>query len=527
MKKNRLCNIVLAFVIAFSFSVNPALATEAYAASIPKYTAKATDDNVLAVLKKYDPNGYLFVKTIQEEDGTAPTYWYSDGDSIIDEMNTTVHEACHDYSRILSDLSYDFDTGRFIEDYAFHVADNTDLREQFDIDFMVYSNEMAGDVPGELRDRWDTYIGDNAEESVVANQYGVYGMMDEFNAYGWSINSDLCMYEYIKDTGSKKEALSWLQQNGPTYIAAYYEYKLWIHMYLKHVKDHYPDLYASIANNQDFINVYKAIDSRISSSIKQYKSITGTVAVKEYRKAVMKIIKSDDYKEIRKVLKGKGVDASAYVWTGEMDWTTINSLSFSEDGMKISWRNTADSDGYEIYRKTAGTKYELIKEVVKDSTMTSSNLAYYDKTFKDGGTYTYYIVPFKKNSDGSKTYGEKTLEREKTMLDRVVIKNAVYKDGKILVTWKKYKGKKVEGYEISFTKKRSESTYTKEDGSTVDSSSESTISHGIYEKKATSYTCKPEMGSGEYHVSVQAFYTENNIEYFSPWSETIVVDVKD
>ena len=527
MKKYGLCNIVLALVVALSFSVNPVFGTEVYAASIPKYTAAATDENVLAVLKKYDPNGYLFVKTIQDKEGTEPARWYSDGDSIIDEMNTTVHEACHDYSSILTDATYDFDTGSVIEDYGFHVADSTDLREKFDRSFMVYSNEMAGDVPGELRDRWDTYIGDNADEHQVANQFGVYGMMDEFNAYGWALNNDLCMYEYIKDTGSKKEALNWLQQHAPTSAEAYYEYKLWIHMYLKHVKDHYPDLYASIANNRDFINVYKAIDSRISSSIKQYKSITGSAAVKDYRKAVMKIIKSDDYKEIRKVLKGKGVDASAYEWKGAMDWTTINCLSFTEDGMKISWRNTDDSDGFEIYRKSSKTKFAMIKEVVKDSAMNSSTLTYYDKTIKDGGTYTYYIIPYQKNADGTKTYGEKTIEREMTMLDRVVIKNAVYKNGKILVTWKKYKGRKVEGYEIRFIKKGDESTYVDENGSTIESSTETTMSHGIYEENATSYTSDSEMGSGEYRISVRVFYDENEIRYFSPWSETLIVTVKE
>ncbi len=522
-EKRKAGNIIVVLLLAASFVLSPLTQMNLYAGSVPKYTAKATDENVLAVLKKYNPTGYFFVKYARDYNYEDPTMWYEDGDSIIDNLNDTVHEACHGYTGDISSLSYV--DGDEIETFGFRVAPDTDMYESFDIGYMVWSNEMANDIPAELRDRWETYIGDDSGSSV-ANQYGVYGMLDEFNAYAWSLYTDLCSYRYIKDTSDKKTALKWLKTNAPTNIDAYYEYKLWFHMYLKHVKDNYPDLYASIAENEEFINVYRAIDEIFSDYIRQYKELTGDSGNVKYRKAVMKVIKDKKYKEIRKLLKGKKIDTSKYVWTGLMDWTSIRSITFDDSGIRISWRITEDADGYELYRRSGNGEYGLIKDVAKDPGETSLNYVYTDKGIGKGGTFTYYVIPYKNNPDGTRSYGEKSIERQKTVMAKVKLLSAEYKSGSINVKWKKYKEKGASCFEIKCEVEKQVKSYTKEDGTEVETTSSSTVSEYCEDINATSYLYTPSMGEGEYKLSMRAIFKKDGKTIYSPWSDTIAVQVK-
>ena len=142
MSKRRCGNITIVLLLVISFMMTPFMRMNVYAGAVAKYTEKATDENVLEVLKKYNPTGYFFVKYAQDYCYDKPTMWYSDDDSIIDELTTTVHEACHAYSGDLHKSSYS--DGAMNETYGFRVAPDTDMYEHFDSGYSLDRRHKNG-----------------------------------------------------------------------------------------------------------------------------------------------------------------------------------------------------------------------------------------------------------------------------------------------------------------------------------------------------------------------------------------------
>lgn len=47
------------------------------------------------------------------------------------------------------------------------------------------TNELSEFIPDSMKyDRYDTYVGEGIESIVASSQYGVYGLLNEYNAYG-------------------------------------------------------------------------------------------------------------------------------------------------------------------------------------------------------------------------------------------------------------------------------------------------------------------------------------------------------
>ena len=70
-----------------------ASATPAQAA-LPKIKAQATVSNTMKLLKAYDPDGYFMVNKAKSY-GSSPAAWIGAGDTVVDSINTIVHEECH------------------------------------------------------------------------------------------------------------------------------------------------------------------------------------------------------------------------------------------------------------------------------------------------------------------------------------------------------------------------------------------------------------------------------------------------
>lgn len=510
---SRMIALLLILIITLSF-VAP---NTALAATMPGLKAAVTEENVMAILDKYDPDGAMYLRETKSHNGSY-LGWWSEGDRILDRMNDAVHEECHSYTVTKYQNGFDSATVRY------HVSTNRDISVTYDSKKVYMTNELSQFIPDSMKyDRYNTYVGEGIDSTMASSQYGVYGLLNEYNAYGWGFNNALCMYNYVKDQKGQAYAKKWLKNNGSYHIGAYAEFKYWMYLYLLHAKEEYPDLYADIANNQTFIKAYQAIDGRYRASVKEYVKLTGSYGNDaKYYKKVIKELKKSKYDEVRAVLKGSGADTQVYRWTGDMEWTSIGHISADADGVTLIWKRTYDCDGYKFYRKVGKEDFVEIKDVTEQQSEAYLRRSYTDQTVKSGKVYSYYVVPYK-NSGGSVVYGKPSITRTVETLESVKLTSAKYKNGVFQVKWTAPDC--FVGFEVAQVMEKEPYTYTDGDATVTDSGSNMTT-YFSHDKNCRSYTCKPVYGRGEYKIKVRGYVQRNGRPLYSNWSNEITVVVK-
>lgn len=102
----------------------------------------------------------------------------------------------------------------------------------------------------------------------------------------------------------------------------------------------------------------------------------------------------------------------------------------SSTGIKLTWEEREEAQGYVIYRKTGAGEYEVLATISGGET-----LAYTDKSIKQGTKYRYNIVTFAKDSEDEYV---QSLKREKgTNIVRVKVTSIVNQNGSVKVKWNK------------------------------------------------------------------------------------------
>jgi len=407
-------------------------------------------------------------------------------------MNKAVHESCHGYSK----MDYGFNTSS----YSYRVDEDTDATVTWTHGYNIFTSQVAERIPSSFRYvRFDTYIGGMDVRYNAANQYGVYGLLDEFNAYGWGLHNNLCMYNYLVDVKGKKYAKNWLAAGNE--LDAYAEFKYWFYRYMLHVKDNYPDAFAMIGNNQSFISAYNQVLTRFNRDIKKYKKLTGDT-YPDYYKKVEKELKKAKYKEVDAVLKGSGVDSSKYQWTDPVPWTFIADLSPTDEGVEMFWKEI-DVAGYKLYRKVGNNAATLLTDTT-ENTYTDTDFPY-DKNVK------YYVVPYL--ADG--TQGKKSLTRSIYIISPPKITSVTMKNGKINVKWTW--PSKCDYYEVTFTIRDG---YYNDWGLFIGNSH--IESNYVYDNKK-SFSWKPSDKNATYYVTVRVCKTIDGVEQYSTYSEEVEI----
>lgn len=490
--------------------------SDAYGKTLPKYTEVATYDKVMQVLDKYDPDGAVFVRYTHDNDNKELP-WYNPGDRIIDSLDTEVHEDCHYYTQDK------MNNQKYSE--RIYCGNGKYITVDWDRDTIPATYEAAAQFPTKYRTgRYGIYVHD--DYTAVSNQYGPYGMLNEFNAYSWGLHNGLCMYNYIKDTKNKatarKELLGIVRSN----IEAYSEFHFYVISYMEYARKHYPDVYAYIGNDKDFLEAYNDIEKRFTTDInKAMKLFKGT---SDYD-GVVEMLKADNvyytltsecnkkkYDEVKKALAGAGVDTSVYKWDQAVRWESIDNLSFNGTKIRISY--FGQSDKYYIYRKTNSGKFKKLGSTTEDY--------YDDTTIVAGNKYTYKVMPVKLQSDGAETKGTYTGSVSCITHKAVKVTSAkLNKKGEIVVKWKAPE-KNVVYYVVNFTYYHgmTEEEYYNQESRDGLSFSQSSIGHYVY--KGTKLVEKPQVTDKDIYVSVTAYFTDDGLETTSPKGNTIVVKQK-
>lgn len=253
-------------------------------ASIYAATISNPKNFIMNTMKKYSPTGYHILKKTAEAPGKyeTPDYTINMGSAdfmmyidsreetgLVHKVNLIVHEMCHDYTKRMVPFVSGKATGDITDYFAFYVgAKETVLVKKTKI---FITNKMASSFPKDLRTfRFNDYI-NNTSEYLGSQVNGVYGLLDEYNAYYHGTKSTTDMYPYFKNKmpQTRKTWEKYIENIGDSLLGCY-EFKLYTLKYILYAEKRYPHIYKKIVSNKQFKKVFTKIDKNVDGLIKTY-----------------------------------------------------------------------------------------------------------------------------------------------------------------------------------------------------------------------------------------------------------------
>jgi len=218
--------------------------------------------------------------------------------SIIAGLIDVVHEMTHEYQ---SRIAYAMLAERGIKPrgeryHAYYFGEGTMLVRQT----AVYRTaEMQGLFPTELRTvRFPIYIFPASDNGAQID--GIYGLLDEYNAYYLGTKAALDFLPYYRDSRASTPE-DWLSffDNMNRYYFAQVEFRLFILNYLRYAKAHHPDVYAGIMANADFRRAFYTVDAGFTKLVRNYFAAKKPIFA-QLRSAGYTVSEDDEYLRIGK-----------------------------------------------------------------------------------------------------------------------------------------------------------------------------------------------------------------------------------
>lgn len=264
--KNRILKNCAAFLLAIAMCFQTVVWSHAVSVNP---TDTATEENVLEVLREYDSDAY---KIMTEGKGMMGFMFWFMGRSLIAGIDTAVHETYH---------SYTFTKSNSFSSERIYLGDGN----SFDVDYSVANNsgiftkteEMAKDIPAKLQTfRYNEYVAPGA--SPDANTKGVFGLLNEFTAYYWGLETMNSLSQFLIDTDAGADAWGSYASSIGNDMTAYAEFKYWTLRYMLYIRSANPSLYQAILNNENYCSAYQAADTKFASEIARSREIVNGAA---------------------------------------------------------------------------------------------------------------------------------------------------------------------------------------------------------------------------------------------------------
>ncbi|OHD54660.1 MAG: hypothetical protein A2Y33_02450 [Spirochaetes bacterium GWF1_51_8] len=265
-----------------SFSAKTAAASKnKIPGSVSIKVKKEPKDKLLKALKKYYPTGYSIIASLDnypEEielgdskisiSGGGSYKDYVEGGKLseqIESLPTVVHEMNHAftgrYGYLILQKTGGYDGDRTY--YTFCIDENEAVLVDFGKTFPC--KKLKDVIPAALRtSRFETYIYP-ADEYMSTQQDGVFGLLDEYNAYYHDAMTVYSLFDFYHDE-MKQDDATWTTYVGlcaGTYLA-YAEFRYWILTYMIYAKDKQSAIYKDIIGNKLFRQVFTKIDARFT-----------------------------------------------------------------------------------------------------------------------------------------------------------------------------------------------------------------------------------------------------------------------
>ncbi len=214
-----------------------------------------------------------------------------DGDTTLSfpkELNTLLHESTHHYNKVKWDYEKEY-THRYMITPGHELwARHTKMYRSCEFIAMV-----PKDAPSRIF-RYGTYVGVGSD--VGANEWGIYGLMDEFSAYYNGTRGDWIGYQAAKTKNDKKSMEIFESGCLSTYFA-WYEFRTFTGWYMTYAKLKYPDIYKVIMENREIAKVFSELDI-------EFAELVGKIEKEFAGKWVIESHERDYVSYLRPIMKG-------------------------------------------------------------------------------------------------------------------------------------------------------------------------------------------------------------------------------
>jgi hypothetical protein len=274
--------------------------------------APAPDDPLLRILWKYAPDSFYIInreaampetlvyrnyttplrskgggsRTISDAAGIGSTVavagegwrrWIDKPDLLgqLGDLDTAVHEENHGYTSDFAEFQLHHavqgDDQRTIVTapdgslstvtFQAHYMDRGETRfVPLSTPYPFPAHEIASRIPESLRGgRFNIYVvGTSSTQGE-----GVFGLLDEFHAYYWSLRTEYDLFGYYKDEmpQTSKTYIGYVTNQIGT-LSAWAEFRYFILTYLQYARDVHPDVYRQLMANARFRETFTQIDDR-------------------------------------------------------------------------------------------------------------------------------------------------------------------------------------------------------------------------------------------------------------------------
>jgi hypothetical protein len=203
-----------------------------------------------------------------------------DSASLLEAFGTVVHESCHQLNHLIATDNRD----PYRQHQGYFITKGIDIvAEQGPV---FNSTKLNNFVPKDLQTkifRYKTYIG-TPQKSLVSQEGGIYGLVDEFTAYYQGTKACFELYDFYykyRCKGYQKPAewANYIQQVASSYFA-WYEFRLFIAWYLEYAKKNYREVYESSMDNTPLRLAFTLIDNQFGSLVADFNGTLESLAAK-------------------------------------------------------------------------------------------------------------------------------------------------------------------------------------------------------------------------------------------------------
>jgi len=164
------------------------------------------------------------------------------------------------------------------------------------------TNEINSIFPEKLKtSRYETYVYPS-EQIMGSQQSGIYGLLDELNAYYHGTKTSLDLYDYYIQ--NQNDVSGWMQFFSDFYgtYYAYLEFKSYMIFYMLYAEKNYKDIYSGILANKDFLYAFRKTDENWKKLLNDFSS-TKIKIIKNLEGQGIEVVESGDFI----MLNGQGV----------------------------------------------------------------------------------------------------------------------------------------------------------------------------------------------------------------------------